>query len=350
MMAQTPQSFKYQTVARNNAGDVLASQNITFRMTLLQGDLPGTVIYTETHATATNAFGLATLEIGRGTPVTGSFATINWSITPIFLRTEIDPAGGSSFVEMGTSELLSVPYALEAKHARTLTLEDENGNEFEITVDPLGNLIASPILPPWQCGSPFTDTRDSKTYTTVPIGTQCWMAENLNIGTRIDGSSNQANNATIEKYCYENSEAQCDVYGGLYQWNEMMNYTTTPGVQGICPDGWHLPTDAEWTALTTYLGGESVAGGKMKETGTTHWNSPNTGATNSSGFTGLPGGYRNIGGTFGGLGSDGYFWSSSEYSTTNAWARGLSYSSAFVYRYIGLNKSYGFSVRCLRDL
>jgi len=116
MMAQAPQSFKYQTVARNNAGDVLVSQNISFRMSIVQGELPGTVVYTETHAATTNAFGVTTLEIGHGTPIAGSFASINWSTTPIFLKTEIDPAGGSAFVEMGTSELLSVPYALYAEN------------------------------------------------------------------------------------------------------------------------------------------------------------------------------------------------------------------------------------------
>jgi len=201
----------------------------------------------------------------------------------------------------------------------------------------------------WICGMPITDSRDSKTYNTVQIGAQCWMAQNLNVGTRIAGSSNQANNTTIEKYCYSNSDAQCDVYGGLYQWNEMMNYTTTAVVQGICPDGWHLPTDAEWTSLTTYLGRESVAGGKMKETGTTHWVSPNTGATNSSGFTGLPGGYRSSNGAFNNSGYNGTLWSSSENSTTNAWSRFLYYSSANVSR-ANYAKGYGFSVRCLRDL
>jgi len=203
----------------------------------------------------------------------------------------------------------------------------------------------------WQCGSPFTDARDSKTYNTVQIGNQCWMAQNLNVGTRIDGSSNQANNTTLDKYCYNNSDAQCDVYGGLYQWDEMMNYTTIAGVQGICPPtgGWHLPTDAEWTSLTTFLGGESIACGKMKETGTTHWNSPNTGATNSSGFTGLPGGYRSTNGAFYNISYDGVFWSSSEGSTTNVWTRGLDYYGTNVFRF-SYDKGYGFSVRCMRDL
>ena len=135
-------------------------------------------------------------------------------------------------------------------------------------------------------------TYGGQTYSSVEIDDQCWMAENLNIGTRIDGDTDQTNNSTIEKYCYDDDTDNCDTYGGLYQWDEMMQYVTTEGTQGICPAGWHLPTDAEWTTLTNFLGGESVAGGKMKEEGLDHWQTPNTGATNSSGFTGLPGGFR----------------------------------------------------------
>jgi uncharacterized protein (TIGR02145 family) len=119
-------------------------------------------------------------------------------------------------------------------------------------------------------------------------------------------------------------------------------------VQGICPAGWHLPTDAEWTTLTTYLGGEGIEGGKMKETGTTHWASPNTGATNSSGFTALPGGYRGTNVTFSDLTVAGNFWSASESSATIAWYRYLVYGNANVYRYYYF-KSYGFSARCLQN-
>ena len=114
--AQAPQAFKYQAVARGNAGEILANQSVSFRMSILQGALPGTVVYTETHLATTNEFGLVTLEIGRGTPVSGSFTTIIWVTTPIFLKTEIDPAGGSAYVEMGTTELLSVPFALFAQN------------------------------------------------------------------------------------------------------------------------------------------------------------------------------------------------------------------------------------------
>jgi len=217
-------------------------------------------------------------------------------------------------------------------------------------------LTASQVLP-WSCGDPFTDSRDSQTYTSVEIGTQCWMAESLNIGTMISGSSSQSNNSTIEKYCYSNSTANCDEYGGLYQWNEMMQYSTTPGTQCICPDGWHLPTDAEWCALEQEVdptitcsstGWRGVdGGGKLKEAGTTHWLSPNTGATNSSGFTALPGGYRDTNGSFLNLTYHANFWSSSE-NGSNAWYRNLYYNNAQVYRY-SYDKSSGFSVRCLRD-
>ena len=115
-----------------------------------------------------------------------------------------------------------------------------------------------------------------------------------------------------------------------------------------CPDGWHLPSDAEWTTLTTYLGGESVAGGKMKEAGESHWTSPNTGATNESGFTALPGGYRLNNGTVSFIGRNGLWWSSTQYDTNNAWSRDLSYLYSGVGRSYGL-KDYGFSVRCMRD-
>ena len=188
-----------------------------------------------------------------------------------------------------------------------------------------------------------------QTYNTVLIGSQCWMKENLNIGTRIDGVNNQTNNATIEKYCYNNDPANCNVYGGLYQWNEMMQYVTTEKTKGICPNGWHIPSDAEWTSLADYLGGYLVAGGKMKEAGIAHWLSPNTGATNESDLSFLPDGYRDVNdGTFGNLGLYANIWSSSENYGTLAWGRHLVCSYADVFR-LSHDETYGFSVRCLKD-
>jgi uncharacterized protein (TIGR02145 family) len=203
----------------------------------------------------------------------------------------------------------------------------------------------------WTCGLPIADPRDGKTYSTLQIGTQCWMTRNLNVGSMIPYTQEMANNGTVEKYCYDNSTSNCDVFGGLYQWNEIMNYTTTPGSAGICPpiNGWHLPTDPELTLLSSYLGGDNIAGGKLKETGTAHWNSPNTGATNESGYIGLPGGYRINYGSLGTIeiGNAGSFWSSSEFSANNARMRFLSYNSP-VYTRNSPSKTYGYSVRCLK--
>ncbi|NQV03695.1 MAG: hypothetical protein HQ542_13685, partial [Bacteroidia bacterium] len=199
------------------------------------------------------------------------------------------------------------------------------------------------------CGNMFKDTRDGKIYPTVQIGDQCWIAENMNIGTRIDGGKAQTDNDTIEKYCYSNLDANCLTYGGLYQWDEVMQFVTTEGTQGICPYGWHIPTDAEYTTLTNALGGTDVAGGKVKQTGTILWLTPNTGATNSSGFTARPGGYRTSGGLFSYLGERSYSWSTTSYSPwTNSWNRAMIYNSDDVTRF-GFSKVTGLSVRCIFD-
>ena len=151
------------------------------------------------------------------------------------------------------------------------------------------------------------------------------MKENLNIGTLIENNTNQTDNDVIEKYCYD-----CNTYGGLYMWDEMMQYSSTPGVQGICPLGWHLPTDLNWCILEQTVDNTIFCytgdwrgidgGGKLKETGTIHWTPPNAGATNSSGFTALPGGLIDPGGYTYNQGNGGYYWTSSE-SGVSAWFR-----------------------------
>ncbi|MEI6455046.1 MAG: FISUMP domain-containing protein [bacterium] len=214
------------------------------------------------------------------------------------------------------------------------------------------------------CGQPITDPRDGKTYNTVQIGTQCWMAQNMNIGTIVDIPIKQSNNDIIEKYCYGDIEANCDIYGGLYIWDEMMQYTTTPAAQGICPPGWHVPTGAEWCTVMEYLDptvdcplngslGTDV-GGKMKSTGTSGdgaglWCSPNAGANNESGFTALPGGVRfDSPVTFAGNGYIGYWWSSTGENAAGAWTHAMSCSYANIYRWEA-SKIDAFSARCLRD-
>ncbi|MBK7031387.1 MAG: hypothetical protein IPH45_20320 [Bacteroidales bacterium] len=173
------------------------------------------------------------------------------------------------------------------------------------------------------CPSSFIDGRDGKTYHGIQIGNQCWMKENLNYGIKINDTQNPSNNGITEKHCYNNDENNCTIYGGLYSWMEMMQYESTPGIQGICPSGWYIPTDDEWTVLTSYLGGESIAGGKLKETGYTHWMSPNTGATNISGFSALGAGDRNywVGGGYANLMLNERIWSSTPVNSSDSWYR-----------------------------
>ena len=202
---------------------------------------------------------------------------------------------------------------------------------------------------------------DNNSYNTVLIGTQCWMASNLRVtkynnGTLIplDNSGGSTGDGSTETWTartsgaltvYAHSNGNLITYGYLYNW-----YAATDSRE-ICPTGWHVPSDAEWTTLTTFLGGLTLAGGKMKSTGTTYWTSPNTGADNLSGFSALPGGYRNLDGSFNWIRGSTVFWSANEYYfnfKVNAWYRSLSYLNDDVNKYYSL-KPFGASVRCLRD-
>jgi uncharacterized protein (TIGR02145 family) len=175
------------------------------------------------------------------------------------------------------------------------------------------------------------------------------MVENLKTTKLNDGTAiplvtdNAAWTALITPgYCWNNNNiANKAAYGGLYNW-----YTVNTGK--LAPAGWHVPSDAEWTTLATYLGGLTVAGGKLKEAGLAHWQTPNTGATNETGFTALPSGYRNNSGDFYNTGTFGTFWSSTANDATSGLFRYVYYQGADMVRKVD-NKTYGFSVRCLRD-
>lgn len=215
----------------------------------------------------------------------------------------------------------------------------------------------------WACGEQIIDSRDGKSYNSVQIGTQCWMKENLNVGARLNVTGVSTNNGVIEKFCYDDNEANCSVYGGLYAWNEMMNYVASSnlipsGVQGICMTGWHIPSDAEWGILTTYVDSSvdpdymgwtgSIAGDNLKEAGLTYWLSPSTG-NNSSGFTGLPaGGHDGNVFVYETLGMWGDTWTSTEYdsSTSRFWHLHWSHSNIYHWMWI---KVRGISVRCVKN-
>jgi uncharacterized protein (TIGR02145 family) len=193
----------------------------------------------------------------------------------------------------------------------------------------------------------------------VTIGTQIWSSNNLDVTTYRDGTPiPQVSDPTqwvglqTGAWCYYNNvTSNGTIYGKLYNWYAVAGiHDVDPSTPNkiLAPQGWHIPNDAEWTTLTTFLGGTSVAGGKMKSTGTTLWNSPNEGATNSSGFTGLPGGLRNASGQFAAISEDGLFWSSTEFNTSNGQLRDINY---FVNPIAvgSAPKFCGSSVRCIRD-
>ena len=196
------------------------------------------------------------------------------------------------------------------------------------------------------CGSSQVQY-EGKIYNTVLIGNQCWLKENLDVGTRINGSQDQTNNGIIEKYCYNDDPNNCTTYGGLYQWDEIMQYTTLEGTQGICPEGWHIPTYVDWDLLTDFLGGQEVAGGKMKEVGTLHWLTPNTGATNESGFTALPGGAHDDNGFYH-MGLYCRIWSSYQLTESEAGERYINSTGISCYQWI-TPKIQSLSVRCIKD-
>jgi uncharacterized protein (TIGR02145 family) len=196
---------------------------------------------------------------------------------------------------------------------------------------------------------------DGNNYPVIQIGTgkslpQIWMAGNLKTTKFKDGTTpipNVTGDAawgvlSTPAYCWYNNEvANKTTYGALYNW-----YTVSTG--NLCPTGWHVPSDTEWATFTDYLGGNKVAGDKLKETGTAHWLSPNTGATNEIGFTALPAGYRTSNGQFNLIGHVCKCWSATENNTTYSWSRYLDHSWADVFRVSFLNQT-GLSVRCIKD-
>ncbi|MCX6233770.1 MAG: T9SS type A sorting domain-containing protein [Bacteroidetes bacterium] len=193
---------------------------------------------------------------------------------------------------------------------------------------------------------------DSNVYDTVIIGTQVWMKQNLKVthydnGVPIPNVLNNtewANLATGARCYYSNDSIAYDsVYGPLYNWYAVND------INNICPAGWHVSTNAEWQTAETYLGGLTIAGGKMKEAGIVHWNSPNTGATNSSGFTGLPGGMRDPTNNFQYIHENGLWWTATAYNASSAWSTYMWYLNAGVDHNPG-TKKYGFSIRCVKDI
>jgi uncharacterized protein (TIGR02145 family) len=491
-----PQAFNYSGVARNAQGQPISNSTIGLQISILKTSATGQEVYKENHFVNTDDFGLFNLIIGLGAIQTGSMAAINWGSDNFYLKIGMDAGGGTNFLTMGITQLLSVPYALHSKTAESLTgggtgfsgnyddltnkpdfssINTDNqqlsvsatgdtlrlqnggyviipglsaanipqlatlsttavssitatsavsggnissdggasitargvvwstsqnptlannmgietngtglgsfisnlsslssfttyyvkayatnnagtayGNEVTFTTAPSGggNAWLNPNL---SYGS-VTD-QDGNSYATIIIGTQEWMAENLRttqyrngdllVSVTNDGDWYGLASGAWAHFDYDSSNE--NPFGKLYNWAAVVDS------RNVCPTGWHVPTDVEWSTLINYLdpnaaGGNNwpnSAGGKMKSTGNMYWINQNTNATNESGFSGMPGGQLTNGGS-GDIGSDGYWWSSTQANSQNAWVRSLKNNSGSVSRY-NESKAYGFSVRCVRD-
>lgn len=243
-------------------------------------------------------------------------------------------------------------YEVEGVFDVSLTAYNEDGEDVEVKEEFI--TVYNPC--------PSVTDIDGNTYATILIGEQCWMAENLKVTRFPNGEMvlffdentlwvYLEDNLTDDGYCfYDNNTA--GEYGALYTYaaaiGDNWERDNEEG-QGLCPDGWHLPAKDEWDVLTEFLGGTTIAGGKMKEAGYEHWYEPNTGATNESGFTGLPGGYRSdSNGSFNDMRFSGFWWTATEYTNTRAWITGVIESSASILSG-DIENSTGLSVRCVKN-
>jgi uncharacterized protein (TIGR02145 family) len=376
LLAQSPQGIPYQAVMRNADGSVMANSAVSLTFMIHDGTADGVVVYQESYSLTSNAQGLVTCVVGNGVVSEGNFENINWGNGAKFLHVMM----GST--DLGTQQMLSVPYALYAGGTHvsvsatgdTLTVGGQSvivpgisaaNPTINIPTSGLGAQVlpgnttcANEYINVVGCNGQTSLTYDGRTYDLVEIGGQCWFADNLAtdqyrngdaIPTGLDNATWQ--NTTAGAYAiYNNDIANDATYGKLYNW-----YTTLDS-RGLCPSGWHVPTDCEWMYLEGILGmtlvdqqtigwrGSLATSGAMKSV--TGWSLPNYGATNSSGFSGLPGGYRDDYGNFTLVGANGSWWT---YSTDGI-ARALYYDfePANVFR-MNYNSHNGCSIRCLKD-
>jgi uncharacterized protein (TIGR02145 family) len=469
LKAQTPpNAFNYSAVARDAVGQPIATKTIGIQVDILKNSPTGTSQYSENHFVNTDAFGLFNLVIGAGAIQSGSMVTIDWSNDNYYLKVGMDATGGTNFLTMGTTQLLSVPYALYAKSAGSVSGGSVSDNQ-KLSVSLIGDTLylqngGFVIIPgisaantPAQLAtlttsvvSSITDTSavsggnitnnggasitakgivwstnqnptlisklgstndgvgtgsfgtylfnlnanttyfvrayatnsvgtaygnelsftttssgngivtnpgsgvtfDGYTYASIVLGNgQEWMAENLRTTTYANGDSipnvtinSKWESLTTGAWSHNNNDSQYEnPYGKLYNW-----YTISDS-RNVCPTGWHVPTNLEWTALIDYLGDQSVAGGKMKSKGSQYWLTLNT-ATNESGFSGLPGGSLIVPAvaTMLNMGYAGCWWSSTESNAFSAWYYSL-FSDQVNVEKSDYSKRCGFSVRCLMD-
>ena len=409
LQAQAPQGFNYQATVRNSSGDLIVNTNVYFKFNVIQGSQTAVPTFTETHYVSTDDLGQVNLVIGQGTPSEGTFSALDWSLGSYYLGIELDT--GNGYLAMGTTQLLSVPYALYAENSGNSTpttpnlgsvlAEDNSANNQQIKdlqepteaqdavtknyaetqfysqseVDALIAGLQSQIddLDTDNSADSITD-QDGNNYDYLTYGDQVWTVENAEMVTYRDGTpipqvtdNTEWQNLTTGAWSYYNNDPTKPRF---YNWYAVMgiydsaSFTNATLRKEFAPEGWHVPSDAEWTTLEEYLIANgynydgTTTGNKIAKAmaSTTGWISyTETGAigndqslNNDSGFNAFPEGYRNYNGSFNNEGINAIFWSSTETSSNYAWFRSLDNYSSLLYR-SDYYKQNGFSVRFVRD-
>lgn len=379
IMAQSPAVIPYQAVLRNADGSVMANSSASITFKIHDTTASGPVVFEETHTTTSNSNGLISLNVGQGSPVFGTLNGVNWATGNKFLHVLMN--AGNGIVDLGTQQMMSVPYALYAEDVSVLVSPSGDtlfvGNQFSIvpgisaanfppgpetgeTLLPGNALCTTSPISVSSCNGQTSLVYQNTTYDLIEIGGQCWLGDNLNAIALNDGTpiANVTDNTawsttTTPAYCYyQNNTTYQTLYGNLY------NFATIQ-TNKLCPTGWHVPSDCEWMYMEGALG-LSIADQQIGTgfRGTTEgdalksldgWNDPHTPHNNSTGFTAYPGGYRFTNGTFSGRLLYGYWASSTlDASTGNTWSRKLNVGNSNISR-TAYNTFQGYSVRCIKD-
>jgi uncharacterized protein (TIGR02145 family) len=401
LQAQTPQGFNYQATVRNSAGDLVVNSNVYFKFNVIQGSQTAVPVFVETHYVPTDDLGQVTLIIGEGTANTGVFSEIDWSLGSYNLGIELSINGPNDYVAMGTTQLLSVPYALYAANSGNATptipnLESvlaqsnsANNQQIKDLQDPteaqdavtknytyskaeVDALIANLQSQIDNSGTTSVTDIDGNTYDYITYGDQDWTVDNAAMETYRDGTpipqvtdATEWSNLTTGAWAYYNNDP---TKGKLYNWYAVMGIhdtdESTPNKE-FAIEGWHVPSDTEWTILENqliangYNYDDTTTENKIAKAmaSTTGWNtSTGTGAigndqgtNNSSGFNTFPEGFRDSDASFSSEGLASIFWNFTMYNSDDASLRFLNFSLSYLLRLEGNAKQDGFSVRFVRD-
>jgi uncharacterized protein (TIGR02145 family) len=318
-----------------NGGNVEPNSPV-FTYIPLSGDLVSCILTSsETCATGNPAVSNIVMMTVSVTPVV-TFTLCNDPVTttnavPFKLKGGV-PLGGT-YSGPGVNSATGIFYpALAGTGIKTITYSYTNAALCSANATLTITVIASV---PFLCGNNLTDVRDNKVYPTVLLGTQCWMAANLNYGSQVPSTQYQWDNCTPEKYCYNDLPAPCAMHGALYQWDELMQFDVAAGIQGLCPPAWHIPTEADWNTLFAIYINNSFAGSPLKYSG-------------YSGFNALLSGARLFNKSWSYDGFATLFWSSTAYGLTKAWAHAMNDFDPSVALYPA-SRANAFSVRCIKD-